>query len=198
MADRWLLVGLGNPGEKYAHTRHNVGHDTIDVLASRMGVTLKRHQRARARYAEGRLGIGPGGVPGPACVIATLTCYMNESGTPTRQLADYFGIGVDRLLVIHDDLDLDAHDLRLKCGGGEGGHNGLRSLSAAWGTRAYARLRIGIGRPPGRQDPADYVLQAPPRRERDDWAVTFERAGDVCEDVLASDFLAAQQRLHTR
>ncbi|MDU0968854.1 MAG: aminoacyl-tRNA hydrolase [Actinomycetaceae bacterium] len=194
----WLVVGLGNPGEKYAHTRHNVGHETIDVLTQRMGATLKRH-RTQAFVAEGRLGIGPGGAPGPRVVVATLACYMNTSGGPVSGLVKYFHIDpTTNLLVIHDDMDIEAHDLRLKRGGGEGGHNGLKSISTSLGTRDYARLRVGIGRPPGRMDPADYVLAPWPRRERDDWAVTFERAADAVEDIVTTDFLSAQQRLHTR
>lgn len=197
MAETWLIVGLGNPGSSYARTRHNVGHECVHVLAERMGARLKKH-RARAEVAQGRLGIGPSGAPGPACIVATLQCYMNVSGGPTAALASYFGIDpASRLLVIHDDLDLAPHSLRLKRGGGEGGHNGLRSISQSLGTRDYARLRVGIGRPPGRQDPADYVLSALPARERAEWEVTWERAADVCEDLVHNDFLAAQQRLHS-
>ncbi|MBD3689981.1 aminoacyl-tRNA hydrolase [Nanchangia anserum] len=197
MSDTWVIVGLGNPGAEYAGTRHNLGHDVIGVLADRMGVRLKRH-RGIAHIGEGRVGIGASGGPGPRCVIATLQCFMNVSGGPTKQLLDYFHVDATaRLLVVHDELDLEAHDIRLKRGGGEGGHNGLRSISQALGTRDYARLRLGIGRPPGRQDPADYVLGKIAPKQRADWEVTFERAADVCVDVVTSDFAAAQQRLHT-
>lgn len=198
MADPWLVVGLGNPGEKYARTRHNAGHAVIDAALARSGGTLKRH-RAGANVAQVRLGVLPGGALGPAAILATLSSYMNTSGGPVSALVSYFDIDPkERLLVVHDELDIDPHELRLKRGGGEGGHNGLRSISQSLGTKDYARLRLGVGRPPGRQDPADYVLGAFPARERDDWAVTWERAVDAIEDVVVSDFLSAQQRLHSR
>ncbi|MFC2621036.1 MAG: aminoacyl-tRNA hydrolase, partial [Pauljensenia sp.] len=155
----WLVVGLGNPGAQYASTRHNVGYLTLDVLASRGGASLTSH-RSRTHTADVRLGVGPGGVPGPRVVLARADSYMNTSGGPIQALASFLKILPSRILVIHDDMDLPAHTLRLKVGGGEGGHNGLKSLSSHLGTRDYARLRIGVGRPPGRMDPADYVLSA--------------------------------------
>lgn len=193
----WLVVGLGNPGAQYASTRHNVGHLTIDVLAARAGAVLKTH-RSRTRVADLRLGVGPGGVPGPRAVLACSETYMNTTGGPIRRLADFLGIGAQRILVVHDDLDLPPHELRLKAGGGEGGHNGLKSLTQALGTRDYHRLRIGIGRPPGRMDPADYVLAPIPAKERPDWDVTLEEAADAVEGVVAEGFAPAQQALHTR
>jgi aminoacyl-tRNA hydrolase len=193
----WLVVGLGNPGAQYASTRHNVGHLTIDVLAARAGAVLKTH-RSRTRVADVRLGVGPGGVPGPRAVLACSETYMNTTGGPIRRLADFLGIGAQRILVVHDDLDLPPHELRLKAGGGEGGHNGLKSLTQALGTRDYHRLRIGIGRPPGRMDPADYVLAPIPAKERPDWDVTLEEAADAVEGVVAEGFAPTQQALHTR
>ena len=193
----WLVVGLGNPGAQYASTRHNVGHLTIDVLAARAGAVLKTH-RSRTRVADLRLGVGPGGVPGPRAVLACSETYMNTTGGPIRRLADFLGIGAQRILVVHDDLDLPPQELRLKAGGGEGGHNGLKSLTQALGTRDYHRLRIGIGRPPGRMDPADYVLAPIPAKERPDWDVTLEEAADAVEGVVAEGFAPAQQALHTR
>ena len=193
----WLVVGLGNPGAQYASTRHNVGHLTIDVLAARAGAVLKTH-RSRTRVADVRLGVGPGGVPGPRAVLACSETYMNTTGGPIRRLADFLGIGAQRILVVHDDLDLPPHELRLKAGGGEGGHNGLKSLTQALGTRDYHRLRIGIGRPPGRMDPADYVLAPIPAKKRPDWDVTLEEAADAVEGVVAEGFAPAQQALHTR
>ena len=193
----WLVVGLGNPGAQYASTRHNVGYLTVDVLAARAGAGLKTH-RSRTRAADVRLGVGPGGVPGPRAVLARSETYMNTTGGPIRRLADFLGIGAERILVIHDDLDLPPHELRLKAGGGEGGHNGLKSLTQALGTRDYHRLRIGIGRPPGRMDPADYVLAPIPAKERPDWDVTFEEAADAVEGVVAEGFAPTQQALHTR
>ena len=197
MSEAWLVVGLGNPGTRYARNRHNVGRMVIDVLAGRTGSRLSGH-RARAQAAEARLGVLPGGAPGPRVILAEPACYMNVSGGPVKALARFYGIDpTARLLVIHDELDLPAHQLRLKRGGGEGGHNGLRSISQALGTRDYARLRVGVGRPPGRQDAADFVLSDFPARERDALAVTLEQAADVVEDVVARGFEGAQRRLHS-
>lgn len=193
----WLIAGLGNPGDKYSNTRHNVGYAIVDALAEKMGENWKRH-RPDTLVAEGRLGTLPGGMPGPKVVLAKACTYMNVSGGPLAKLAKYQGISVDTLLVVHDDLDLPAHDLRLKRGGGEGGHNGLKSLSASLGTRDYARLRVGIGRPPGRMDPADYVLAAIPSKDRIDWQVTYQLAADVVEQVVIQGFATAQQELHTK
>lgn len=192
----WLVVGLGNPGAEYAHTRHNVGHMTVAALAARAGTTLTSH-RTRTHVADIRLGTLPGGAPGPRVLLATCDSYMNTSGGPVAALVKFLGLAPERLLVVHDDLDLKAHDLRLKRGGGEGGHNGLKSVSQALGTRDYHRLRIGIGRPPGRQDPADYVLAPIPTKDRPEWAVTVERAGDAVEDVVLRGFAEAQMTLHT-
>jgi len=169
----------------------------IDVLVRRTGSRLSGH-RTRARVAEARLGVLPGGAPGPRVILAEPAALMNVSGGPVKALARFYDVApATRLLVIHDELDLPAHELRLKRGGGEGGHNGLRSISRALGARDYARLRVGIGRPPGRQDPADFVLSDVPARERDALAVTLERAADVVEDVVAHGFAEAQQRLHS-
>ncbi|WP_115726876.1 aminoacyl-tRNA hydrolase [Actinomyces culturomici] len=193
----WLVVGLGNPGAEYASTRHNVGHLTLDVLAGRARASWTGH-RSGTHVADVRLGILPGGAPGPKVVLAVSDSYMNTSGGPVGRLMSFLGIGADRLLVVHDDLDLPAHELRLKRGGGEGGHNGLKSISQVLGTKDYHRLRIGIGRPPGRQDPADYVLARIGAKERVDWDVTFEEAADVVEDIVTKGFSETQQALHSR
>ena len=183
MSDPWLVIGLGNPEARYARNRHNVGRMVIDVLVGR---------------AEARLGVMPGGAPGPRVILAEPESYMNLSGGPVRALVDFYRVDpAARLLVIHDDLDLPAHVLRLKRGGGEGGHNGLRSIGRALGTRDYARLRVGIGRPPGRQDPADFVLSDFPARECGELGVTLEQAADAVEEVVGLGFEAAQQRLHS-
>lgn len=197
MSDPWLVVGLGNPEARYARNRHNVGHMVVELLAGRAGSRLTRH-KARAQVAEVRLGLLPGGAPGPRVVLAEPAAFMNLSGGPVKALAQFYGIDpTARLLVVHDELDLPAHQLRLKRGGGEGGHNGLRSVSQALGTRDYARLRVGVGRPPGRQDPADYVLSDFPSREREELAVTLEQAADAVEAVVTVGFEIAQQRLHS-
>lgn len=197
MSDPWLIIGLGNPGTRYARNRHNVGHMVIDVLAGRTGSRLSKH-KARAQAAETRIGLLPGGAPGPRAVLAEPSSYMNESGGPVKALVQFYGIDpTQRLLVVHDELDLPAHELRLKRGGGEGGHNGLRSISQALGTKDYVRLRVGIGRPPGRQDPADYVLSDFPGHERAELGVTLEEAADAVEQVVTLGLTDAQQRLHT-
>ena len=196
MSDPWLVIGLGNPEARYARNRHNVGRMVIDVLVGRAGARLTGH-KARARLAEARLGVMPGGAPGPRVILAEPSVLMNLSGGPVAGLVSYYGIDpASRLLVIHDELDLPAHELRLKRGGGEGGHNGLRSISKSVSTKDYARLRVGIGRPPGRQDPSDFVLSDFPGRERADLGVTLEQAADAVEQVVTVGFDDAQQRLH--
>ena len=195
MSAPWLVVGLGNPEPRYARIRHNIGRMVIDLLVERTGATLSRH-RTRARVAEVRLGLLPGGAPGPRAVLAEPTAFMNVSGGPVRALTQFYGLGAERLLVIHDDIDLPEHTLRLKRGGGEGGHNGLRSVSQALGTRDYARLRVGIGRPPGRQDVADFVLTDLPPRSRAQWGVTLEQAADAVQTVVLKGFERAQAVLH--
>lgn len=195
MSAPWLVVGLGNPEPRYARNRHNIGRMVIDLLVGRTGATLSRH-RTRARVAEVRLGLLPGGAPGPRAVLAEPTAFMNVSGGPVRALTQFYGLGAERLLVIHDDIDLPEHTLRLKRGGGEGGHNGLRSVSQALGTRDYARLRVGIGRPPGRQDVADFVLTDLPPRSRAQWGVTLEQAADAVQAVVLKGFERAQAVLH--
>ena len=195
MSVPWLVVGLGNPEPRYARNRHNIGRMVIDLLVGRTGATLSRH-RTRARVAEVRLGLLPGGAPGPRAVLAEPTAFMNVSGGPVRALTQFYGLGAERLLVIHDDLDLPEHTLRLKRGGGEGGHNGLRSVSQALGTRDYARLRVGIGRPPGRQDVADFVLTDLPPRSRAQWGVTLEQAADAVQAVVLEGLERAQAVLH--
>lgn len=197
MSDPWLVIGLGNAEARYARNRHNVGHMVVDVVAGRAGSRWSRH-KARAQVVQARLGVMPGGAPGPRVILAKPASLMNVSGGPVKALAQFYGIDpATGLLVIHDELDLPAHELRLKRGGGEGGHNGLRSISQALGTRDYARLRVGIGRPPGRQDPADYVLSDFPARQRQELAVTLEQAADAVEAVVTRGFEAAQQEVHS-
>ena len=162
----WLVVGLGNPGPTYAGNRHNVGATVVGQLAADLGVRLSAH-RSGAEVAQARLPAS-GSRPGARLVLAVPTAYMNESGGQVVSVVRFYKIEPARLLVVHDELDLPFADLMLKRGGGEGGHNGLRSVSQSLGTKEYSRLRIGIGRPPGRMDPADFVLRdfsAPERKE---------------------------------
>ena len=148
--ERWLIAGLGNPGHGYAGNRHNCGFMVADVLAGRMRAPFKR-DRSRARVATGRLA-------GYPVTLAKPQTFMNLSGRPVAALRTFYKIPVERIVVIHDELDLPFGTIRLKQGGGDNGHNGLRSVTAALGTRDYLRVRVGIGRPPGRMDPADFVL----------------------------------------
>lgn len=198
MSEAWLVVGLGNPGARYARNRHNVGYMVLDVLAERTGSRFSQHKKARARVAEGRLGMMPGGAPGPRVILAEPSVLMNLSGGPVAGLVSYYGIDpASRLLVIHDELDLPAHELRLKRGGGEGGHNGLRSISKSISTKDYARLRVGIGRPPGRQDVADFVLSNYSTVERKELPFQVSDAADAIESLITDGLEKTQQRFNS-
>jgi len=192
----WLIVGLGNPGPSYAGHRHNVGAMVVAELAVRAGANLRSH-KARAVAAEVRIGTLPGGAPGPRAVIATPLSYMNESGGPVAGLMSFYKVPVENLIVIHDDLDIPFADVRLKLGGGEGGHNGLRSITKSVGTRDYLRVRVGIGRPPGRMDAADYVLHDFSSTERSEVPLLISDAADALERLVAEGLLAAQQQWHS-
>ena len=191
-SDGWLIVGLGNPGAKYEATRHNVGQMALDVLADRIGGRSSAH-KAGARVAEGR--VRPGG---PKLILAKSNGYMNTSGGPVSALAKYFGIDPGRVVVVHDELDLPFDTIKLKQGGGHGGHNGLRDIAKALGTPDFLRVRVGIGRPPGQQDPADFVLKPFASSERANLGVLLEDAADAVESVVDEGLLAAQQRFHGR
>ena len=188
--DRWLVVGLGNPGPGYASHRHNVGQMALDELASRIGATFKRH-KTNAAVAEGRL--GPGGA---RLVLAKPNSFMNQSGGPVAQLVRFYSTPPERLVVLHDELDIPFDTIRLKVGGGHGGHNGLRDIASAIGTPDFARVRIGIGRPPGRQDPADFVLAPFSKQERETLPSLLADAADAAELLISDGLLAAQQRFH--
>lgn len=195
--DTWLVVGLGNPGERYAGNRHNVGAMVVEELASRTGSTLRTH-KSRARAAELRLGTLPGGLPGPRAVVAIPSSYMNESGGPVSALMSFFKVPVERLVVVHDELDIDFAQLRLKRGGGEGGHNGLRSISKSVGTKDYLRVRVGIGRPPGRMDAAAYVLKDFSAAERKELDFLLPDAADAVETLVHQGLTDAQNVVHAR
>lgn len=188
--DSWLVVGLGNPGAKYEATRHNVGQMALDVLADRMSAKFTPH-KAGARVAEGWLRPG-----GPKLILAKSNGYMNTSGGPVSGLAKYYGIPAERIIVLHDELDLPFDSLKLKIGGGHGGHNGLRDIAKALATPDYYRVRIGIGRPPGQQDPADFVLKPFGSSERSTLGVLLEDSADATEMLINDGLLAAQQRFH--
>ena len=183
-----LVVGLGNPGPGYAGNRHNVGVMVVDLLATRMGSRFKSH-KGGADVLEGRL-------TGRRVVLARLRSYMNVSGGPVTSTARFFKVPPTDIVIVHDELDLDFGVLKLKRGGGEGGHNGLRSVSTSLGTRDYLRVRIGIGRPPGRMDPADHVLRDFSAAERRELQFVVDRAADAVENLLAAGLVAAQNRFH--
>ncbi len=186
----WLVVGLGNPGPQYAANRHNVGAMVVDRLAADLGERLTAH-RTRADVAQARLR-APGALPGPRVVLARPQTFMNVSGGPVAGLVRFFKLPLERVLVVHDELDLPLGALRLKLGGGEAGHNGLRSVSQALGSRDYCRLRLGIGRPPGRQDAADFVLRDFSPVERKELPLLLVEAADTVVDVVWSGFERAQ------
>lgn len=179
---------MGNPGTPYAGNRHNLGYLVADLLAERMGGGF-RSARARADVLEGRLAA-------QRVILTKPKSYMNESGGAVAGVRGFYKVALDRLVVVHDELDLPFGVVRLKRGGGEGGHNGLRSLSRSLGSRDYLRVRIGVGRPPGRQDPADYVLEDFGRRERTEVPLVVERAADAVVALVALGLEAAQNRFH--
>ena len=189
----WLVAGLGNPGREYEHNRHNVGFLVADLLAGRTGSRFGRHRRAVADVAEARLGVG---ADAPALVLAKPLTYMNLSGGPVAGLAAFYKVVPEQIIAVHDELDLPYGVVRTKLGGGEGGHNGLRSVSQSLATKDYLRVRIGIGRPPGRQDPADFVLSdfAPAQRKELDFLV--DRAADIVESLIRVGLEPTQNAFH--
>ncbi|SDC89273.1 peptidyl-tRNA hydrolase [Sanguibacter gelidistatuariae] len=195
--DLWLVVGLGNPGPQYAGNRHNVGQMVLDLLAERARVTFSAH-RSRAVVAQARLGVLPGGAPGPRVILAKPSTYMNTSGGPVASLAQYFQVDPAHVLVVHDELDIPFGDVRCKVGGGEGGHNGLRDITKALGTKDYVRVRTGVGRPPGRMDTADFVLKDFTPTERKELPFLLDDAADAAEMVLTEGLVKAQLKFHTK
>jgi peptidyl-tRNA hydrolase, PTH1 family len=187
--ERWLIAGLGNPGPEYAGTRHNAGHMVADLLAERMGARFKAH-RTRNDVADGRLA----GMP---VTLARPRTYMNLSGGPVAAIAAFYKIPPERIVVIHDELDIPFGSVRLKFGGGDNGHNGLRSITQALGTNEYYRVRFGIGRPPGRMDAATYVLRDFTAAERKELPLLIDRCADAVETLLSKGLAVAQNTFHT-
>ncbi|MBW3604674.1 MAG: aminoacyl-tRNA hydrolase [Actinobacteria bacterium] len=191
MADeRTLIVGLGNPVGEYGGTRHNLGADAVRLLADDVGLRFRRH-RAGGAAADGRLGPG-----GPAVTLFVPSGYMNTSGGPVQRALRFYRLALDDLVVVYDDIDLPAWVVRLKRGGGPGGHNGVRDIINRCGGRDFLRVRIGVGRPPGRQDPASYVLARIPAALRDDALSTVRRAVDATRDLVTEGLEAAQNIHH--
>lgn len=187
----WLIVGLGNPGPEYARHRHNIGFMVADLIAQRAGLRFSRHRRVAAEVAEGRLGIG-----GPRVVLVKPMTFMNLAGGPVAGLAQFYKVPVAQVIAVHDELDVPYEQLRLKQGGGEGGHNGLRSMSTSLGSKDYVRVRFGIGRPPGRQNPADFVLSDFTTVERKELDFFIDRAADAVEMVIERGVEPTQNQYH--
>jgi len=178
----WLVVGLGNPGPAFASQRHNVGYRVAEELARRVGVRFSAKRGMRAEVAEGR--IGPPGDDGSRLVVAKSRTFMNETGAAVSRLLSYYKLQPDQMIVVHDELDIDPGQLRVKFGGGDNGHNGLRSIRQSLGTGDFFRVRIGVGRPSGRQDPADFLLSNFPASAREDVEVEISRAADAVESLV--------------
>jgi PTH1 family peptidyl-tRNA hydrolase len=189
--DAWLVVGLGNPGPSYATTRHNVGYLVTDELSRRMASGFRTHKSGRAMVVEGHLSPG-----GPRVVLGRARGYMNESGGPVSTLSTFYKVPSDRLVVVHDELDIPFEAIRVKCGGGDNGHNGLRSIRASVGTGDFYRVRVGVGRPPGRQSPADFVLSPYSSAERKLLDLQVDRAADAVESLLTDGLAETQSRFN--
>ncbi|MGK5631183.1 aminoacyl-tRNA hydrolase [Streptomyces sp. URMC 123] len=189
----WLVVGLGNPGQEYAGNRHNIGFLVADLLADRMRGRFKAH-KARAQVVEGR--VGPPGPAGRRVVVAKPMSFMNLSGGPTAALRDFYKVPVGHVVAVHDELDIDFGALRLKKGGGDNGHNGLKSITKAMGPD-YHRVRFGIGRPPGRMPVADFVLKDFSSAERKELDYFVDRAADAVEALVLEGLTRAQSTYNT-
>lgn len=196
--DSWLVVGLGNPGSGYAANRHNVGEMVVAELGRRTSARFRRH-KANAMVAEVRAGSGgsPGGTGGSKLILAGTNTFMNLSGGPVANLLKFYKLPAERLIVVHDELDIPFDSLRLKFGGGHGGHNGIRDIVSAVGTGDFVRVRVGIGRPPGRQDAADFVLKDFSSTEKSSLPSLLSDAADAVEQIASEGLAAAQQRFHS-
>ena len=191
----WLVVGLGNPGPSYAGNRHNVGYLVCDELVDRMGGSFRAHRTGRAEVVEGRVG-GAGGVGGVRAVLVRPRCYMNETGGPVSALAKFYKVPTENVVAVHDELDIPFDTLRVKLGGGDNGHNGLRSMRGSLGSGDFHRVRVGIGRPPGRQSPADFVLSDYSSAERKLLPFQVDRAADAVESLLVEGLERTQGRFN--
>lgn len=188
MSDTWLVVGLGNPGPGYSRNRHNIGFMVVEELASRLNAGFKTH-KAKALVATGRLAAG-----GHKVILAKPTVFMNLSGGPTAALAKFYNLQPDHIIVVHDEIEIPFDTVKLKHGGGEGGHNGLRDISRTLGTKDYYRIRAGVGRPPGRADAASHVLRDFSTVENKTLPFLLDTAADAVEMLVGDGFAAAQQK----
>jgi PTH1 family peptidyl-tRNA hydrolase len=193
--DVWLVVGLGNPGPSYAGHRHNIGYMVTDELARRMGSGFRAHKSGRADVVEGRLSAP--GTPGPRVVLARPRCYMNEVGGPVKALATFYKVPPAQVVAIHDELDIPFDTMRVKLGGGDNGHNGLKSMRSSFGTGDFHRVRVGIGRPPGRQEVADFVLSDYSSTERKVLPFVVDTAADAVECLVSDGLERTQQRFNS-
>ncbi len=190
MSETWLVVGLGNPGPGYSRNRHNIGYMVVEELASRLGATFKNH-KAKALVATGRLASG-----GHKLILVKPGTFMNLSGSPTASLAKFYNFQSDHMVVIHDEIDIPFDSVKVKLGGGEGGHNGLRDISRTLGTKDYYRVRAGVGRPPGRADAASHVLRDFSTAENKTLPFLIDNAADAVELLISDGILAAQHKFH--
>jgi PTH1 family peptidyl-tRNA hydrolase len=186
------VIGLGNPGPDYANNRHNVGQMVLDVLANRISANFKSH-KSNANVAEGRISMG-----GPKVILAKPSTYMNTSGGPTSSLMKFYDIDISHVIVVHDELDIDAGAVKIKQGGGHAGHNGLRDIISAAGSNEFVRVRVGIGRPPGRQDAADFVLKDFSSTERKDLPLLLELCADAVEAIVTKGPLDAMNSVNAK
>jgi PTH1 family peptidyl-tRNA hydrolase len=190
-APTWMVVGLGNPGPAYAGHRHNIGHRVAEELADRREERFRAHKSGRADVVEMRLGVG-----GPRVVLVKPRSYMNTSGGPVSAVSAFYKVTPERIVVVHDELDIPFDTLRVKFGGGDNGHNGLRSVRAALGTGDFYRVRVGVGRPPGRQSPADFVLSDYSAKERQVLPFQIDRAADAVETLVGEGLEVTQSRFN--
>ena len=188
----WLVVGLGNPGPDYAANRHNVGQMVLDILADRISATFKSH-KANASVAEGRIGFG-----GPKVILAKPGTYMNNSGGPVANLMKFYDVAIQNVIVVHDELDIDAGAVRVKQAGGHAGHNGLRDIIAAADSNDFVRVRVGIGRPPGRMDAADFVLKNFSGDERKELPLLLALSADAVEEIVTKGALEAMNAVNAK
>ena len=189
----WLVVGLGNPGDQYAATRHNIGQMVIDELARRHSVKFSSH-KSRTDIAAFKLGVG---IDAHSVIIGKSKSYMNETGGPVKALANFYSVQPEKIIALHDELDIPFAAIRTKLAGGDNGHNGLKSMTSSFGTANYYRIRLGIGRPMGQQDPADFVLKAFSKVEQKDLAEFIDRGADVVESLISKGLEATQSAFNS-
>jgi PTH1 family peptidyl-tRNA hydrolase len=189
----WLVVGLGNPGDQYAATRHNIGQMVIDELAKRHSVKLSSH-KSRTEIAAYKLGVG---ADAHSIILGKSKSYMNETGGPIKALANFYSVEPNNVIALHDELDIPFAAIRTKIAGGDNGHNGLKSMTSAFGTAEYYRIRLGIGRPMGEQDPADFVLKAFSKVEQKELGEFISRSADAVESLVSNGLELTQQNFNS-